>query len=348
MVFLTGRVHPGETPSSHVFNGFLDFLLRPDDLRSKTLRQHFVFKLIPMINPDGVFRGHYRTDSKGVNLNRMYTNPSLDLHPSVYAVRTLFLHHHQRGVSRRGSFPSRTTSGKSKTSPDDYPMAKNTFNSPLRSKTALVSQSEYMVKSSLYSVPHTHSVRGPVSHSLPSSPSQLTSSLYPSIPPHSTQHLPTHRHQVNPPVKGITHIALDDSGPSPATAGSHSNTCSHEPEKATDTISNTTTSQGGDAQQDAIATTRTSGIALYVDLHAHAAKRGCFLYGNYFKDEDEQVTNMLYPKAVSLNSPHLDFDHCVFSEKNMHVLDRRDGLSKEGSGRVALYKATGLIHWWVD
>ena len=90
---------------------------------------------------------------------------------------------------------------------------------------------------------------------------------------------------------------------------------------------------------------KVSGVALYVDLHAHATKRGCFIYGNHFTSQEDHVECMLLPKLVSLNSAHFDFDHCVFSERNMYTVDRKDGVStKEGSGRVALYKATSLIH----
>jgi len=53
---------------------------------------------------------------------------------------------------------------------------------------------------------------------------------------------------------------------------------------------------------------------------------------------------MLLPKLVSMNSLNFDFVECSFSEKMMNVRDKKDGLSREGSGRVAIYKATQLPH----
>ena len=156
-----------------------------------------------MINPDGVQRGHYRTDSRGINLNRVYLDPDKDIHPSVYSIRQLLLYYHSKLTSIDASKDSKS-----------------------------------------------------------------------SIEDNNTE------------------------------------------------------------------------VALYVDLHAHAAKRGCFMYGNHFQLLEDQVECMLLPKLVSLNSAHFDFNQCVFSERNMYIADKRDeNVTKEGSGRVALYKATGLTYW---
>lgn len=53
---------------------------------------------------------------------------------------------------------------------------------------------------------------------------------------------------------------------------------------------------------------------------------------------------MLFARLVSLNSLNFDFQECSFSEKLMVVKDGGSGLSREGCGRVGIYKATGLIN----
>ena len=65
VVVWTSRVHPGESPGSHVLNGAIDLIT---DLRSeqgRLLRKYYVFKIIPTLNPDGVARGYYRLDTLG-------------------------------------------------------------------------------------------------------------------------------------------------------------------------------------------------------------------------------------------------------------------------------------------
>jgi hypothetical protein len=57
ILFISARVHPGEVPASHTFKGIFDLLTDLHDVRAIELRNRYVFKLVPMINPDGVFRG---------------------------------------------------------------------------------------------------------------------------------------------------------------------------------------------------------------------------------------------------------------------------------------------------
>lgn len=45
VIFISSRVHPGETPASFVMNGILRFLLNEKDSSAKMLRRLFVFKV---------------------------------------------------------------------------------------------------------------------------------------------------------------------------------------------------------------------------------------------------------------------------------------------------------------
>ena len=53
---------------------------------------------------------------------------------------------------------------------------------------------------------------------------------------------------------------------------------------------------------------------------------------------------MLFARLISLNSLNFDFQECNFTEKLMTVKDGGCGLSREGSGRVGIFKATGLVN----
>jgi hypothetical protein len=79
-------------------------------------------------------------------------------------------------------------------------------------------------------------------------------------------------------------------------------------------------------------------LEIYVDLHAHASKRGCFMFGNSLKGED-MLKNMLLPRLMSLNSLNFDFMECNFNDKMMTCKDKKDGLTREGCGRVSIMKA---------
>ncbi|BFZ00186.1 hypothetical protein BsWGS_03224 [Bradybaena similaris] len=560
---LSSRVHPGETPASYVYNGFLNFILRENDPRACQLRRQFVFKLIPMLNPDGVFRGHYRTDSRGVNLNRVYLDPSPLTHPSIYAAKSIIVYHHvqDRDLSQSAAldeikinFPDAETVLSCNETDSHHQREKQTEDLPQREKLTEVLPHREKIKGlpqtdkqmeDLYHVtpvyksahngdPYDGDVVN-TRHSSDSCMDQLAMAAAPKasvavlfldkcLPPISSKRtidsaactassyallvdqqrpvaqgmhhrrrllqmshqlddesreesknsdltaaafcatqgvrgqssqlkngnnrhyfnvsteemanidtvlclspssaasvLPEHKkdghRQYHPNVsvphrpvslepldlaylEESSHIArsmlqqASSSGSSCISMFEEHPCCvqsqavdselhlrlsspnvseelakdsfqnsgfdSSEEQPLTDVPGNEGSDDDGDLRmsepgdgsnaphlRDAqllLIPARASGVAMYIDLHGHASKRGCFIYGNYFEDEDTQVENILFAKLVSLNTPHFDFTGCNFSERNMYTKDKRDGMTKEGSGRVAIFKATGLIH----
>ncbi|KAM6160872.1 cytosolic carboxypeptidase 2 [Erethizon dorsatum] len=87
-VVLSARVHPGESGGSWVMRGFLDFILggSPD---AQLLRDLFVFKVVPMLNPDGVIVGNHRCSLAGQDLNRHYRTLLKDAFPCVWYTRNM-------------------------------------------------------------------------------------------------------------------------------------------------------------------------------------------------------------------------------------------------------------------
>ena len=155
-------------------------LLSANSSISRVLLQNFVFKIVPVLNPDGVARGYWRTDCNSVNLNRKYQDPDLELFPTIFYTKKLV----------------------------------------------------------------------------------------------ETEHL-------------------------------------------------------------------NQRLFAYADLHGHATKRGCFLFGNSISDSTKFVEQLLFAKLMSLNSVNFDYKECNFNDVDNNKKDLK-GDSREGSGRASIYKLTGL------
>lgn len=80
--FVIGRQHPGESNGSHVLKGSLDRILSGEEFSLKLLK-HCDFVVIPMLNPDGVIAGNFRTSLFGKDLNRLFKAKDTTLLPEI-------------------------------------------------------------------------------------------------------------------------------------------------------------------------------------------------------------------------------------------------------------------------
>ncbi|KAJ8727389.1 hypothetical protein PYW07_001508 [Mythimna separata] len=520
VIFISARVHPGETPSSFVFNGFLNLLLTRNDPIAIQLRRLYVFKMVPFLNPDGVARGHYRTDTRGVNLNRVYLNPSIQLHPTVYASRALIRYYHygcekedvcddsksltsrsiqninesaelidmkskkkvpnerfkgsdyykrDKSIKPMTSNKSSTTIKAPSTSSDNSKtfkalggeaahLAEQVYDMKLHEQPSQTSDSsskhsnddggsllnDNMLRTCLGSTVHvstsdelnfqTPNPLRPLRDTLKNSISLLmesTSSVtgdsliggkdsrlsnlkigwcqecrlavskLEDTMPGITNMVPGYNMSQDADCTGNDNVhfctncfkryVITDSNEeikicSVVSTQSVAVSADDSAEQRCDTDSSSMAAgSAGDVaplvpfspplKQDkpksappkhakkkgAPATNSAnsappkvssalgppkeadSGLYLYIDLHGHASKKGIFMYGNHFEDLESCVECMLLPRIMSMNNLHFHFSSCNFTERNMYLKDRRDGMSREGSGRVAVFKATGLV-----
>ena len=60
--------------------GVLDFLTGSSETAA-LLRENIIFKIVPMLNPDGVAIGNYRTGLTGKDFNREFVDPDKEIFP---------------------------------------------------------------------------------------------------------------------------------------------------------------------------------------------------------------------------------------------------------------------------
>ena len=74
--------------ASHIIQYIIEFLLGNSAI-AKVLRENFLFKIVPMLNIDGVIIGNYRCNLSQVDLNRQWIDPSKKLHPTIHYTKQM-------------------------------------------------------------------------------------------------------------------------------------------------------------------------------------------------------------------------------------------------------------------
>ncbi len=85
-IWIHAGIHPSETTSYFTVEGFVEWLLSGDPFAEVLLDQALI-ELCPMVNPDGVFLGNYRTTANSVNLENQWSSPYASTQPEIVALR---------------------------------------------------------------------------------------------------------------------------------------------------------------------------------------------------------------------------------------------------------------------
>lgn len=88
-VFVIGRQHPPEITGSLGLMSFID-TVASDSRLARNFRHQFQVVVVPVVNPDGVEHGHWRSNLGGVDLNRDWKDFS---QPETVALRDFILHY---------------------------------------------------------------------------------------------------------------------------------------------------------------------------------------------------------------------------------------------------------------
>ena len=78
--------------------GFIKYLTS-DCPMVRTIRKLFRFRIIPMLNVDGVIIGNFRTNLSGDDLNRSFQKTNKVFHPVVWALKNMIEEDQAKGES---------------------------------------------------------------------------------------------------------------------------------------------------------------------------------------------------------------------------------------------------------
>lgn len=107
VIVILSRSYGNASPASYMCQGFLEFLLSTHKI-AKILRENFVFKIVPMANPDGVFLGNNRCNLIGQDTNRIWHVANEFLHPEIYAIKNMLKEIDNSDVSSFDGLSERT------------------------------------------------------------------------------------------------------------------------------------------------------------------------------------------------------------------------------------------------
>ncbi len=86
-VWIHARTHPQEVEGTHVTNEMIRLLIA-DGEPGRTLRERYIFSIIPMYNPDGVELGYGRQNASGIDIESNWNSPVPE--PEVIVLRSQF------------------------------------------------------------------------------------------------------------------------------------------------------------------------------------------------------------------------------------------------------------------
>jgi len=100
---LSARVHPGEVNSSWMMHGAIELLLA-DTEEARELRKRYVWKIVPMLNPDGVVLGNYRCSMAGLDLNRNWKEPNARITAEIFSLKRMLreIHTKEAPTTKKG------------------------------------------------------------------------------------------------------------------------------------------------------------------------------------------------------------------------------------------------------